>query len=52
MVKGLGTVYWAPYGLWDIGRFKRLKVIGEKKKNTKGLLPHFSPLVLISFVSS
>ncbi len=41
MVKGLGTVYWAPYGLWDIGDFKRLKVIGEKKRIRKDCCPTF-----------
>ena len=41
MLKGLGTIYWAPYGLWDIGRFKRLKVIGEKKEYERIVAPLF-----------
>ena len=41
MVKGFGTVYWAPYGLWDIGRFNRLKVIGEKTEYERIVAPLF-----------
>ena len=35
------TSYGAPYELWDIGRLKRLKAIGEKREYERIIAPLF-----------